>query len=383
MASIYKRSGSDCYSIRYKQNGKWKGKATKYRLDSQLHRAKCLAEAAQISVAEKQRTFSGHDWVLIHIHNWPASPLTTSHYINSWNWLELFMAEHSLHLEDFGPTQAELYLTWRCADRRPADAHRHRSGHRVHRNQACRDVKMMKWIQRQGRLLGRLQTHALDDYRIKYSAKIRSFPTFSAAQIEAVRNALSHPVVPKWMGISFEIGLATGCRLRETAIPLEGVDLVAGTITFPTPKGGPKMAFTIPIPKAIVPLLCDLKASGAKVSCEIPPKASHYWRQLFNRIGMRTHVFHSLRVTRVTNLRKAGVPQSYAMRLVNHSSAMVHQLYQRHEVEDLREYVDCGSSQPMIPARMETPDRAPGESLVSQKVFGRRNMKLNMPIGTP
>jgi integrase len=309
--------------------------------------------------------------------------LTTSHYINSWNWLELFMAEHSLHLEDFGPTQAELYLTWRCADRRPADAHRHRSGHRVHRNSALRDIKFLKWIHRQGRLLGKCQTTALNDYAIKPSARIRIFPTFSPAQIETVRGALSHPVVPKWMGISWEIGLATGCRLRETAIPLEGVDLVAGTITFPTPKGGPKMAFTIPIPKAIVPLLCDLKASGAKVSCEIPPKASHYWRQLFNRIGMRTHVFHSLRVTRVTNLRKAGVPQSYAMRLVNHSSAMVHQLYQRHEVEDLREYVDCGSSRPMIPARMETPDRELGENRVSQKVFGRTNMKQNTPIGTP
>jgi hypothetical protein len=104
---------------------------------------------------------------------------------------------------------------------------------------------------------------------------------------------------------------------------------------------------------------------------------------LFNRIGLRTHVFHSLRVTRCTELRKAGVPAACAMRLVSHSSLLVHQLYQRHEVEDLRQYVDCGSSRPMIPARMETPDRALGENRVSQKVFARRNMKQNTPIGTP
>jgi hypothetical protein len=184
------------------------------------------------------------------------------------------------------------------------------------------------------------------------------------------------------MRISWEIGLATGCRLRETAIPLDGVDLVGGTITFPTPKGGTNMAFSIPIPKAIAPLLCNLKASGAKVSCEIPPKASYYWRQLFNRVGLRTHVFHSLRVTRVTNLRKAGVPQSYAMRLVNHSSSMVHQLYQRHEVEDLRDYVDLGSSGPMILARTGKPARAQEGNLVRQKVFAHRRTRLSSPTET-
>jgi hypothetical protein len=379
MASIYKRAGQKTYSIRYKADGIWKGKTTCWQTDSQLHRAKALAEAAELSVHEQEKLYEHHGWVRYHIENWPASHLTISHYLNSWNWLELFLSEHGLQLSQFGPAAAEAYITWRCGDRRPADAHRHRSGHQVHRNQACRDVKMMKWIQRQGRLLGRLQTHALDDYRIKYSPKIRSFPPFTPEQITLVRAALSSPVLPRWMGISFEIGLATGCRLRETAIPLDGVDLVAKTMTFPCPKGGTDMSFTIPIPAALVGLLAKLKADGETMTCTLPPKASYFWRQLFNRLGLRVHCFHSLRVTRVTELRKAGVPQSVSMRLVNHSSHLVHQLYQRHEVEDLRQFVDRGAVATILQRPVEKPAHRSRGTQPHSTLGGRRSMGCRTP----
>jgi hypothetical protein len=43
-------------------------------------------------------------------------------------------------------------------------------------------------------------------------------------------------------------------------------------------------------------------------------------------------------------LRQSGCSQSIAMRLVNHSSTLVHELYQRHCVEDLRESVNAGQT---------------------------------------
>ena len=52
---------------------------------------------------------------------------------------------------------------------------------------------------------------------------------------------------PEWMQVSFAIGLHTGCRLRETRIPLSCVDFRQCKITFPSPKGGEDRAFPIPL----------------------------------------------------------------------------------------------------------------------------------------
>jgi hypothetical protein len=60
--------------------------------------------------------------------------------------------------------------------------------------------------------------------------------------------------------------------------------------------------------------------------------------------GLKRHCFHSLRVTRCTRLRLAGCSQSVAMRLVSHSSTLVHELYQRHCIDDLRDAVNLGQS---------------------------------------
>jgi hypothetical protein len=52
-------------------------------------------------------------------------------------------------------------------------------------------------------------------------------------------------------------------------------------------------------------------------------------------------LFHCLRVTYVNRLRRAGVPREAAMRLVNHSSDLVHQIYQREKVEDVAQWRDA------------------------------------------
>src|SRR2546429_4951143 len=56
----------------------------------------------------------------------------------------------------------------------------------------------------------------------------------------------------------------------------------------------------------------------------------------------KTHLcFHCLRVTYVNRLRRAGVPREVAMRLVNHASELIHQIYQREKVEDLVQWRDA------------------------------------------
>ena len=130
----------------------------------------------------------------------------------------------------------------------------------------------------------------------------------------------------------------------ETMIPMNCIDLAGETITFPAPKGGEEKAFSIPMPKALKPTFERMKADGRKVTLKMPFQPSRKWGHFFKMLGLEHLCFHCLRVTKVTRLRREGVPREVAMRLVNHSSELIHLLYDRHRVDDLRAYGDAGSA---------------------------------------
>ena len=359
MASIYRRKDSPWFWIRCKtRDGQWTAKPTRYRTDNTLHRAKAMEEALRLSIQEKTRADNDHSWVTDIIRSHPVAESTRWHYRNSWRHLSRFMDEMGLTLHEFTPAEAHAYIGWRLSIRRT-------NGKPVCRNLALDDLKALKWIQRMGRLHGRLTTTAMMDWRTRRDP-VRKRPIFTDDEILRVRRMLDAHPDKEWMRTCFEIGYHTGCRLRETRLEMRLVDLQAGTITFPTPKGGQKQAYTIPIPTGLRALLTKIKATGRPFAFNWPgcgTKVSQEWRRMLNLAGLPSHTFHSLRTTRVTNLRKAGVPQSAAMRLVNHSSTLVHELYQRHFVEDLRQHADAGLlASSTSQTHRETPARAPWEN---------------------
>ncbi len=143
------------------------------------------------------------------------------------------------------------------------------------------------------------------------------------------------------MRVAFEIALHTGCRIRETGIPMTCVDFKEGKITFPSPKGGEDRAFSIPMPEALRPLLQELAEQKRNFTLDFPFQPSRRWQQFFIKMEMPHLCFHCLRVTFVNRLRRAGVPREVAMRLVNHSSEIVHEIYQRETVNDLVRWKDA------------------------------------------
>jgi integrase len=118
------------------------------------------------------------------------------------------------------------------------------------------------------------------------------------------------------------------------------LDFKENKITFPSPKGGEDRAFSIPMPSALRLLLELLHKAGPKFTVEFPFQPSRRWQQFFIKIGKPHLCFHCLRVTYVNRLRRAGVPREAAMRLVNHSSDLIHQVYQREKVEDVAQWRD-------------------------------------------
>jgi integrase len=94
------------------------------------------------------------------------------------------------------------------------------------------------------------------------------------------------------------------------------------------------------MPSALKLLFQGLKAERRRYTLDFPFQPSRRWQQLFFKVKMPHLCFHCLRVTYVNRLRRAGVPREAAMRLVNHASELVHQIYQRERVEDVAQWRD-------------------------------------------
>lgn len=90
------------------------------------------------------------------------------------------------------------------------------------------------------------------------------------------------------------------------------------------------------MPSALRPLFERLRKEKKKFTLEFPFQPSRRWQQFFIKIKKPHLCFHCLRDTYVNRLRRAGVPREAAMRLVNHASELIHQIYQREKVEDVK-----------------------------------------------
>jgi integrase len=188
--------------------------------------------------------------------------------------------------------------------------------------------------------LGHAEANPLVSIKLRRD-KAEKKPELTDNEIVDIRTALGPE--PQWMQRAFEIALHTGCRLRETRIPRECIDLAENKITFPFPKGGEDRAFSVPMPSALRPLLEEFGRGKEKFTVDLPFQPSRRWQQFFIKIKKPHLCFYCLRVTYVNRLRRAGVPREAAMRLVNHASELIHGVYQREKVEDVAQWRDAVS----------------------------------------
>jgi integrase len=223
------------------------------------------------------------------------------------------------------------YLDWRTGFRK-------KTGKTAGHNTAIMELKLLAMIMGEALRLGHAVANPLVSLKLRRDKPAKK-PEMTDAEIRRIREALRGE--PDWMQTAFEIALHTGCRLRETRLPLACLDFSENKITFPSPKGGEDRAFSIPMPTALHPLLRRTRKSKRKFTLDFPFQPSRRWQQFFIKIGMPHLCFHCLRVTYVNRLRRAGVPREAAMRLVNHSSELVHQIYQREKVDDVAPWRDA------------------------------------------
>ncbi len=338
MAYLYRKTRSPFwYVVYFDEDRKEIHRSTGKRADDPNDTAEAKALRAELEAKEHHRArvanSAGWDtWVPQYLERHCETARTLQRYSGTWKWLALWLQTQRYHSPRAITYRNALeYVDWRTG-------YRKKTGKTVGRNTAIGELKLLAMILGEAVRLGHADSNPLVSLKLR-GDKVKRKPELSDEEIVKIREALK--TEPEWMGMAFDIALHTGCRLRETRIPTNCLDFKENKITFPSPKGGESRAFSIPMPSALRERFEDLRRSKTKHTLEFPFQPSRRWQQFFIKLKLPHLCFHCLRVTYVNRLRRAGVPREAAMRLVNHSSELVHQVYQREKVEDVMKWADA------------------------------------------
>ena len=338
MAYLYRKPRSPFWYVVYiDANLKEGHRSTGLRADDPNDTAKAKAMRAELEAKEHHRApvvnSEGWDtWVAKYLERHCETRRTLERYAGNWKWLALWLQTQRLHSPRAITYRNALeYIDWRMSFKKT-------SGKRVGRNTAIMELKVLAMIMGEAVRLGYADANPLVSLKLRRD-KARKKPEVTDEEVSEIRKALK--AEPEWMKTAFEISLHTGCRLRETRLPLDCIDFAEDKITFPSPKGGEGRAFSVPMPSALRPLFQRMRKRNQTFTLAFPFQPSRHWQQFFIKIKKPHLCFHCLRVTYVNRLRRAGVPREAAMRLVNHSSELVHQVYQREKVEDVAQWRDA------------------------------------------
>ncbi|MEI6702441.1 MAG: tyrosine-type recombinase/integrase [Deltaproteobacteria bacterium] len=341
MASLYKRPQSPFWYIKYKDEaGKQQAHSTGFRhaIPAQTKKARVLQNEKQLRElkSEKGSEREGWNvWVGEFLNTRYAEQQKTLHrYKTCWQYLHAYLQEKGiLYPQQLTFKDCEKYMAWRMAGQ-PQHGF-YKCGH----NTARLDLKILHLICGHAIKRGYIAYNPCASLGIGRHASPEK-PELTDDDIALIREQLVTLEKPEWMKISFEIAIHQGCRLSETSFPLSRVDWKRKTIEFYAKRN---QRYTAPIHSELLPILKRLKSQKQEITCEIPKMASKEWWRFFKKIGLHQKgvCFHCTRVTVITRLIRAGVPENQVQKIVHHASTEVHRIYQRLGVDDVRPALDA------------------------------------------
>jgi hypothetical protein len=340
MAYLIKIKRSPYHYLRYRDldSGKWKEKNTKLRTDCPKDSAKALKLAAKKTQEEtlvvpiKGEGFSG--WVDDFIASHYSNIKTRRRCVYFWRTLHVFLHEHGLiHPRDIHYRHAEEYLRWRKS---PI------GGDACH-NTARMELKFLSFLIDEAIRREFCDRNVVAVHRVEI-APSKEKRELTDEDIQAARAAFAEEKGDRaWMAVAFELLIHLGCRFNEARIPLGRINFKAMTIQVEDSKRketDPRKWFTTPLSKQLADFL---KTIPKHDGFTLPPLDKNQRNRDFNRIlrgatgGKRNGVTsHSCRVSFISRSHRGGLSESEAMRLVNHSTRMVHRVYSKLNVEDAR-----------------------------------------------
>lgn len=196
---------------------------------------------------------------------------------------------------------------------------------KVHHNTA-----MLRWVYL-GVLCGEALRRGFCDVNVCRSVRFSRVPAKEKEEISLEDQAkieAALAVGKQWMREQFLVLMKTGCRLRETYVPLERI--TAGTITFRL-KGG--KFHTTNLHPDLRPLVALARAEKRPTLVVGDPSPSAVWANFFRKLKM-PYSAHCTRVTVITRLLRAGHSPALVCTLIGHSEE-VNVIYRRLKPADV------------------------------------------------
>lgn len=329
MASLYKKTRSPFWWMEFRDvRGVRHNESTKLRWDDveQTRKAKglCAQRSAGEFAAPARGGGEGWKWVERWQETRYASNAGTRKRMGSaWAAVRAFLRERRVLLpRTLSREDCLAYFPWRLSAAAQGAGLRKAS-----HNTVLLELKVLSSVMREAVARGLAGANPCLQLGLKrVRGKVK--PRMTEEEIAAIEAALEveESKHAEALRISWQIATRQGCRLAETWVPLDDVDLREGTITFRI-KGGREHTQTLH--PDLVPLFQRLKRRGLSHPFTMPPSFSAAWTKFFRRHGLGHLSFHCTRVTVVSRLREERVDERVAMDFVGHSSVLVHRIYQR------------------------------------------------------
>jgi hypothetical protein len=361
MASLYRRSRSPFWWIKYRDPmGQVVRESTGLRHGQLLDTREARKLEAKRTVEERESSGgAGEHWLA-----WVPAYIVARHAETTYSgeiwrsrWANLFAflcEEQILVPRQVRRSHANLYLAWRAKPHPGMRVARH--------NTALTELHMLSHLLNEAVNQGFMARNPLQRLGIPVQPR-KEKPEMSDEQLELVSSLIEqdrehHHYLH--LRRSFDIARWQGCRVAETQLnPQTDVALsrdpngviVSGTIRFRI-KGN--RHHTTTLHPQLFGLFDRLQREGA-TSTYPPyrdkrghPRISFHWIMFQRRHQLKKLIpgwtFHCLRVTVITRMARANVPEAKAMRFIGHATATVHRIYQRLQVHDLDDAINAISN---------------------------------------
>jgi hypothetical protein len=363
--TVYARTGRACWYVGYPDplTGKLIYRSTVHRIEDPASKQKAYVEAMQHAKRAAALLPNGpgeawDTWVSQWM-NLSFRPRSLKRYVGSWKHLRFFLHDRQIASpRAVRYEHAGDYLAWRTGCKR------HR-GTYINYNTALCELRFLGSVMREAVRRNYCEGNPVAQLGLSKRAQ-KEKPEITDAEDLKIRSELL--TRPAWMRECYQIAICQGCRLTETMVPMEQVDLARNAITF---RGKGDKVFTTSIHPSVRALAESKKEIGARHLTDIPAMPAKAWWQFFREINLPHLCFHCTKVTVITKLCRAGVPQGVAMSYVNHSKEEVHRVYQRLKLADVSLAVTALAAIPAWPASpavpVSTPPPAPGSCKARRK----------------
>jgi integrase len=330
---VYKRASSPYWWIWYGTGKERKMESSGKRLIDPLgwKHAHDLARTKAGSGAAPASTKKGDFdvWVEGYIKTFfpdPAQARSLRVELVHWRFLRGFLGSvNILNPSGLSYAIAQDYLTWRQRNGR--------SG-RVRIHAAAKEISLLRRLMGEAVKRGFIAASPIAGMKVK-TPRHREKPEISVEEEAIIRNALLAregllPVTERWKTISFLFGIRHGWRIAETSFPLSRVNFDKWEVLVRS-KGDRWR--TVPLHPEVRPVLTELKAAKATLSCAFPSgkpdRASYLWTVFLKEIKLPHLSHHCCRVSVVSRLARAGVSERLVMEFVGHWSTTSHRIYSR------------------------------------------------------